>query len=174
LVRQEGRDELVDLRRSALPWMLWQLAQVTSFSSCWPDVQNARLRLLAWQPRQVSVRCSTVPFMPNGLAGFLLGSLRCSAALPWQAWHMLPSASLRAPCGVRSMARHCASWQFAHTGACWPGTVGLSCANADALSASASHAPDTATKAPNRTVLSSQCELLRRHCYPCSQDSRIC
>ena len=38
-----------------------------------------------------SVRSSAVWPGPKGLAGLaFIGSLRCSAALPWQAWHMLP------------------------------------------------------------------------------------
>src|SRR5215831_5617882 len=106
---------------SDLPWMLWQLLQVTSFSWCLPDVQNARLRLLEWQPRHTAVRSSAVWPGPNGLAGLaFIGSLRCSLALPWHAWHMLPSASFFAPWGERSIARHCASWQFAQTGATGP------------------------------------------------------
>ena len=78
--------------------MLWQLLHATSFSACLPDVQNARFLLPLWQVRQTAVRCSEVPPFANGLAGLaFIGSFKCSAALPWQAWHMLPSASLLAP-----------------------------------------------------------------------------
>src|SRR6185369_9240228 len=92
---------------SDLPWMLWQLLQVTSFSWCLPEVQNARLRLPEWQVRQTVVLSSAVWPGPKGLAGFAFdGSLMCSLASPWQAWHMLPLASDFAPWGVRSMARH--------------------------------------------------------------------
>ena len=88
--------------------MLWQLAHVTSFSWCLPDTQNARFRLLAWHVEQTEVRWSAVPSLANALpVGYaLVGSFRCSAALPWHAWHMLPSASLFAPCGDRSIEFH--------------------------------------------------------------------
>src|SRR6516165_1453174 len=98
--------------------MLWQFAHVISFSWCLPDVQNARLRLPEWQFMQTPVRSSAVWPLPNGLAGFaFVGSLRCSLASPWHAWHMLPFASFFAPWAVRSIAFHSASWQLAQTGA---------------------------------------------------------
>ena len=42
---------------------------------------------------------------------------------------MLPPASFFAPCAERSIAFHCDSWQFAHTGLYWgAGAVGCACA----------------------------------------------
>src|SRR6266508_6590122 len=124
--------------------MLWQLAHVTSFSWCLPDVQNARLRLPEWQARQTVVRSSAVWPFPKGLSGFaFIGSLRWSAALPWQAWHMLPCASFFAPWAERSIAFHCASWQLAQTGATGP-DVCWATAGGARKAASIARTPDAA------------------------------
>src|SRR5512144_3120672 len=108
---------LLTLGASVFPWMLWQFVHATSFNECLPEVQNARLRLPLWQVRQTPACVAAgTPFL-NGLLGLaFIGSFRCSVASPWHAWHMLPLASLFAPCGERSIAFHWASWQFAQMG----------------------------------------------------------
>ncbi len=101
---------LLMLGDSVLPWMLWQLVQDTSFSACLPEVQNARLRLPLWQVWQTAIWAVAVPPFLNGLSGLaFIGSLRCALASPWHAWHMLPLASVFAPCAERSIAFHCDS-----------------------------------------------------------------
>ena len=90
--------------------MLWQLVQATSFSECLPDVQKARLRLPLWQVRQTAACLSAGTPVLNALSGLaFIGSLRCALASPWHAWHMLPLASVFAPCAERSIAFHCDS-----------------------------------------------------------------
>src|SRR5512143_655900 len=124
--------------------MLWQFAHVTSFSWCLPEVQNARLRLPEWQLMQTAVRSSAVWPGPNGFAGLaFIGSFRCSAALPWQVWHMLPLASLRAPWAERSIDFHCASWQLAQMGASLAGFCCWACAGAHRRAMAATTAPST-------------------------------
>src|SRR5215472_5862592 len=103
------------------PCMLWQLLHATSFIACCPEVQKARLRLLLWQVMQTAVCAAAGLPLPKGFSGFFDGSLRCSDASPWQAWHMLPLASFLAPCAVRSIECHLSSWQLAHTGWTWAG-----------------------------------------------------
>src|SRR6266567_1009266 len=89
------------------PWTLWQLLHATSLIACLPEVQKARLRLPLWQVMQTAV-CSAAGLpWANGLAGLaFVGSLRCSEASPWQAWHILPLASFFAPCTERSIECH--------------------------------------------------------------------
>src|SRR5688572_12754711 len=100
--------------------MLWQFVQETSLRECLPDSQNDSWRLPPWQVMQTALFSAGVP-LPTGLAGFLAGSLRCSEASPWHAWHMLPEASFLAPWWVSAMEACAASWQVAQTGGsfCW-------------------------------------------------------
>src|SRR5687768_11494114 len=81
----------------ALPWMLWQSLQETSFFECLPDSQNVRWRLDAWQVRQTLLFCSAGAFAKTLTILFLTGSSRCLLASPWQAWHIEPEASFFAP-----------------------------------------------------------------------------
>src|SRR5438034_3745710 len=97
--------------------MLWQLLHATSLIACLPEVQKARLRLPLWQLRHTAACAAAGLPCAKGLAGLALsGSLRCSEASPWHAWHMLPLASFLAPCPVRSIECHLSSWQLAHIG----------------------------------------------------------
>src|SRR3954447_1537308 len=82
------------------PWIEWQLAQVTSLVACRPDSQNARCRFVWWQLRQTADFSCGVPCLIRFAGLLATGSLRCSDASPWQAWHMLPFASFFAPCAV--------------------------------------------------------------------------
>src|SRR5215831_20108946 len=124
--------------------MVWQLLHATSLSACLPEVQKARLRLLLWQLRQTAAASPAGLPLPNGLAGLALtGSLRCSEASPWQAWHMLPFESFLAPWAVRSIACHLSSWQFAQTGwvcPCMTGSWDWACARVDATRKAATNA----------------------------------
>src|SRR6185312_3145198 len=99
-------------------WMLWQFTQLISFLACAPTSQNARWRLLEWHIRQTAVFSAPVAVLlvsgPCGLA--LVGSLRCSLASPWQAWHIEPCASFLAPCAVKKIDWWDFSWQPAQTG----------------------------------------------------------
>ena len=84
-------------------WMLWQFAHVTSFLACAPTSQNAKWRLLEWHIRQTAVFSAPVAVLlvsgPCGLAA--VGSLRCSVASPWQAWHHRALRMFLAPCAVK-------------------------------------------------------------------------
>ena len=126
-----GRDRAAPSLR---PWIEWQFAQVTSLRACWPDSQNARCRLPAWQVMQTAVFSAAVAVLDAAVrrACSSSGPCRCSLASPWQAWHMLPLASFFAPCAVCSSRRCDCSWQPAQIGtarsalgggaACWAAT----------------------------------------------------
>src|SRR5690242_8461671 len=103
-----ARNEVVKGATGTAPgesWMLWQFVQATSFLACAATSQNARWRLLWWHIRQTADFSPAVAVLlvsgPCGLA--LVGSLRCSVASPWQAWHIEPCASFLAPCAVRKI-----------------------------------------------------------------------
>ena len=89
-------------------WISWQLTQVTSTFRCFATAQFSRWRDPAWQVRHTADFSVAVAVLDvSALSGlFFAGSFRCSDASPWQAWHMLPLASLLAPWGVKSIEFH--------------------------------------------------------------------
>ena len=79
-------ESLISLVLAALcvPWIEWQLTQLTSTLRCLAIDQFSSCRCPAWQVRQTADFSAAVAvFVVSALAGLLLvGSFRCAVASP--------------------------------------------------------------------------------------------